>query len=61
MQTTIPWQKIKALEEEIKQLKAVNKPVKKTQGKSLYGFLNGVRVSEKDFEQAEKALFPHIK
>lgn len=58
---TIPWQKIKALEEEIKQLKAVNKPAKKTQGKSLYGFLKGVKVSEKDFKEAEKALFSDIR
>lgn len=31
---TIPWQKIKALEEEIKQLKSVDKPIKKSKGKS---------------------------
>lgn len=61
MQTIIPWQKIKALEEEIKQLKAVDKPVKKTQGKSLYGILEGMKVSEEDFKEAEKSLFPHIK
>lgn len=61
MQNTIPWQKIKALEEEIKQLKAVNKPSKKPKGKSLYGILKGVKVSEKDFKEAEEALFPHVK
>ena len=58
---TIPWQKIKALEDEIKQLKSVNKPVKKTKGKSLYGILKGVKVSEKDFKDAEESLFTHTK
>lgn len=61
MQTTIPWQKIKSLEEEIRQLKSINKPSKKTKGKTLYGILKGVKVSEKDFQEAEKVLFPHIK
>lgn len=58
---TIPWQKIKALEQEIKQLKSVNKPSKKGKGKFLYGILKGVKVSEKDFKEAEEALFLHIK
>lgn len=45
MQTIIPWQKIKALEEEIKVLKslgkkeAVKKTTKKSKVKSLYGIL----------------------
>lgn len=58
---TIPWQKIKSLEKEIKQLKAINMPVKKANGKSLYGIIKGIRVTEKDFSEAERALFPHIK
>ncbi len=68
MQTTIPWQKIKALEEEIKQLKSINKPSKKTKGKSLYGILKakpsdiegilkGVQSSWKDFQEAKKIWF----
>ena len=58
---TIPWQKIKALENEIKQLKSINKPTKKIKGKSLYGILKGIEVSEKDFKEAKEALFPHVK
>lgn len=58
---TIPWQKIKALEDEIKALKSINKPMKKSKSKSLYGILKGVRVSEKDFKEAKEALFPHVK
>lgn len=61
MQTTIPWQKINALEDEIKQLKSVNSPTEKYRGKSLYGILKGVKVSEIDFKEAKEALFPHIK
>lgn len=61
MQATIPWQKIKALEDEIKQLKSVNSSAKKNRGKSLYGILKGVKVSERDFQEAEEALFPHVK
>lgn len=61
----IPWQKIKGPEEEIKTLKSLGqKKTVKNGGKDfLYGILKGVKikVSEKDFEDAEKALFPHIK
>lgn len=61
----IPWQKIKGLEEEIKTLKSLGqkKAVKNGKRDSLYGILKGIniKVSEKDFKEAEKALFPHIK
>lgn len=63
MQQSIPWEKIKALEEEIKALKAFGKPEpkkkKKTEPKKdpLYGILKnafkGIKVTEKDLEEAE--------
>lgn len=40
----------------------LNKNKKNTEKKSfntLYGFLKGVKVTEKDFKQAEKSLFPY--
>lgn len=69
MQTTIPWQKIKALEDEIKALKSLGKKQsKKTKSKSLYGILKtkpssiegilkGVNVSWKDFQEVKKMWF----
>ncbi len=57
----VPWEKIKALEEEIKALKALGKPEskKKTKAKKdpLYGFLKeafkGIKITEKDLKEAE--------
>lgn len=60
---TIPWQKIKSLEEEIKALKSLNKKTsKKTAGKeskpsSIEGILKGVHASWKDFQEAKKIWF----
>lgn len=62
-QQFIPWQKIKALEEEIRALKALGKPEpkknKSTKPKKnpLKGFLadafKGIKITEKDFREAE--------
>ncbi len=70
---TIPWQKIKALEEEIKVLKSLGKKqpkkaVKKSKGKFLHGILKTERSSIEgilqrvksnwaDFEGAKKIWF----
>ena len=35
------------------------KKVEKLPFNTLYGFLKGVKVTEKDFQQAEKSLFPY--
>ncbi|MBI2040124.1 hypothetical protein HYT18_03555 [Candidatus Microgenomates bacterium] len=64
---TIPWQKIKALEDEIKVLKNLGKKqVKKTTKKdslkgilkakpsSIEGILKGVNVSWKDFQEVKQ-------
>lgn len=69
MQQNIPWEKIHALEEEIKALKALGKPEpkkkKKTKPKKdpLFGILKGVKISDDEFEQAfkeaKKSLFPY--
>lgn len=64
MQQSIPWEKIHSLEEEIKALKSLGKkPVAKkklaTPFNNLYGILKGVKVTEKDFKEAEKSLFPY--
>lgn len=62
---TIPWQKIKALEDEIKALKNLGKKSKAAKVRKpfndLYGILKGVKVTEKDFKEAEKRLFPLLK
>jgi len=63
----IPWEKIKALEDEIKALKALGKPEpkKKTKPKKdpLYGIIKGVKISDEEIEQvfreAKKSLFPY--
>lgn len=67
----IPWEKIKSLEEEIKTLKSLGKTSnakKKAKGKpfnSLYGILKGIKFTEKEIKEAQKALFfddpAHIK
>lgn len=71
MQTTIPWQKIKSLEDEIKALKSLGKklPKKKTGKKndlkgilkskpsSIEGILKGVNASWEDFQEAKKIWF----
>lgn len=59
MQTIIPWQKIKALEEEIETLKSlgkkqIKKPVKTD---SLKGILKGVHVTWKEFQEVKKMWF----
>ncbi|MBI2019987.1 hypothetical protein HYS94_01035 [Candidatus Daviesbacteria bacterium] len=62
------WQKIEGLQKEIKVLKKLakeqEKPAKKKvkkngHMKSLYGILKGVKISEKDFQEAKKSLFPY--
>lgn len=71
MQTTIPWQKIKALEDEIKVLKSLGKKtIKKPSNKknnlkgilkskpsSIEGILKGVGSTWKDFKEAKKIWF----
>lgn len=64
MQQSIPWDKIESLEREIKSLKNLGKKanIKKQAKKpfnNLYGILKGVKVTAKDFEEAEKSLFPY--
>lgn len=63
MQQAIPWEKIKALETEIRQLKSVGKRSKKKLAKkgadSLFGLLKGIRITEKDIREAKKSLFPY--
>lgn len=70
---TIPWQKIKSLEEEIKVLKSLGKQqnkkaVKRAKDKSLYGILKtkpssiegilkGVHSTWEDFEEAKNIWF----
>lgn len=70
---TIPWQKIKSLEEEIKALKSLGKKqpkkaAKRAKEKSLYGILKskpssiegilkGVNVSWKDFQEVKQMWF----
>jgi len=64
MQQYIPWEKIKALEEEIKALKGMGKkPVaqkrssKKGHISSLEGILKGVKIPYKDFQEIKKIWF----
>ena len=60
-QQYIPWEKIKGLEKEIKALKSLGKKVAKKKAKdkkdSLYGILKGITFSEKEIEEAQKAIF----
>lgn len=66
-QQYVPWEKIRSLEEEIKALKALGKPEpkKKTKPKKdpLEGILaeafKGIEVTEEDFKEARKSLFPY--
>lgn len=59
MQTIIPWQKIKALEDEIKALKSLGKKQTKKSVKkdSLKGILKGVHATWKDFQEVKKMWF----
>lgn len=65
MQQVIPWEKIKALETEISQLKSagkkhLGKKEKKTAGKkkdSLWGLLKGITFTEEEIDEAQKAIF----
>lgn len=62
MQQAIPWEKIRALEKEIKQLKGIYKKPKRTVKKgadNLLGLLKGIKITEKDIEDAKKSLFPY--
>lgn len=52
----IPWQKIRALEEEIKALKTLGRKTKPKKN-PLKGILKGVKFSDEDFEEAEKIWF----
>lgn len=59
MQVTIPWGKIKSLEEEIKALKALGKPEPKKhfvkpKKNPLEGFLKGVNIPDEEIEMALK-------
>jgi hypothetical protein len=60
----IPWKKIKSLEIEIKALKNINKPAKRTKKKGrdpLYGILKGKLpdLTWEDFQEAKKIWEPH--
>lgn len=63
MQQHVPWEKIHALEEEIKTLKALGKPEpkkkKKTKPKKdpIEGILKGIKFTDEDFEEAKKMWF----
>ena len=64
----IPWQKIKALEEEIKALKSLGKKTKaqkktsKSGSKSLYGIIKDApEITWEEFQQTKKVLFTHLK
>lgn len=61
----IIWQKIEALQQEIRELKSlVKKSGTKKQGLgSLYGLLKDtkIKVSWKEFMDAKKIWFPHMK
>ena len=57
---SIPWQKIKVLEEEIKVLKSFKKEKKTTkpaQKDPLYGILKNAKFSEKDIDDAQQKVF----
>lgn len=60
-QQSIPWEKIKGLEREIKALKSLGNKVGKKETKekkdSLYGILKGITFSEEEIEEAQKAIF----
>lgn len=57
-QQFIPWQKIRSLEKEIKALKSLGKKsVTKKKKDSLYGILKGITFSEKEIDEAQKAVF----
>lgn len=68
-QYVVPWERIKSLEEEIKALKALGQPepkkTKKTKSKKdpIEGILadafKGIEVTEEDFKEARKSLFPY--
>lgn len=59
------WQKIEALQQEIKELKSLTKKggAKKQGIGSLYGLLKGtkIKVSWKEFMDAKKIWSPHMK
>lgn len=64
MQQYVPWEKIKALEEEIKALKSLGKkttakkkPSKKGHIQNLEGILKEVKIPYKDFQEAKKIWF----
>lgn len=63
MQQQIPWEKIKALEEEIKALKSLGQmkvPKKKLKKDPLYGILKGVTLSEKEIDKGIKGFYNEI-
>lgn len=64
MQQSIPWEKIKALEEEIKTLKSLGEKPKakknltdKSKPSSIEGILKGIEFTEEDFKEAKKIWF----
>ena len=70
MQNTIPWGKIQALEDEIKALKSLGnkkastkKKISKPKKDPLEGILKaafqGIEVTEEDFREAKRSLFPY--
>lgn len=59
----IPWEKIKALENEIKALKKVNKKeIIKKKPKSFYGLIKDApEITWEEFQEAKRVLFTHSK
>lgn len=60
----IIWQKIDSLQQEIEQLKSLYKKpkksaVKKNKPLSIEGMLKGIKFSNKEIDEAQKAIFSH--
>lgn len=58
------WQKIEGLQQEITQLKNLSKTskkkvVKKNESLSIEGLLKGIKFSDKEIYEAQKAIFSH--
>lgn len=62
---TVPWDKIKALEDEIKALKslgekpAAKKKASKAKPSSIEGILKGVEFTDEEIEEAKKIWFDY--
>ena len=60
----IIWQKIEALQQEIEQLKSLYKKpkknaIKKNKSLSIEGLLKGIKFSDREINEAQKAIFSH--